>query len=94
MSQPPESTMDLARILDKLEEISKSIQALGDRLTKVEVQLDGHKEIALVVKENDKRIQSLEARVVALETKLAVWATVAAAGGGGLGLALSKLFGG
>ena len=90
----PQQETTMERVFDKLEEISKLLQGLSDRITRVEVQLDGAKDMAQTVKENDKRIQALESRVVALETKLAVWATVAAGTGGGLGLALSKLFGG
>lgn len=86
--------MDLDRILTKLDEISRSIQILTDRITRVEVQLDGHKDVATLAKETDKRVQLLESRVTSLETKLAVWASLATAGGGGLGLALAKLFGG
>ena len=92
---PPEKqTMDLERVFDKLEEISKLLQGLSDRITRVEVQLDGAKDMHSQVKETDKRVQVLENRVTTLETKLAVWATVAAGAGGSLGLALSKLFGG
>ena len=86
--------MDLDRIFTKLDEISRSIQILTDRITRVEVQLDGHKDVAALAKETDKRVQLLESRVTSLETKLAVWASLATAGGGGLGLALAKLFGG
>ena len=76
----------MERILDKLDEISRQLQELGLRVARLEPVADSHKDLSA-------KVAVLETKIVALETKLAVWSSLAAAGGGGLGLAMAKLFG-
>lgn len=85
---PPEKTMatDMDRVLDKLDAIGTQISDIAIRLAKLEPLADQHKDLS-------GRVGQLEQKVVALETKLAVFASLAAAGGGAIGLGLSKVFG-